>query len=432
MSYGLTDACETASDNITSTDGEYHQYLSHYNTPVLLHDIRSLHTQREGGGERVRTSCRTVNTASRFHPQSSPYSNGHHPSSILNGHNRLDDTEEQLQLQQQQIDSDYGELAPDRPELLMWGLTKSGKTSIIKLIFDKMTAGETLQLPETKMILRHELSCGIHVKFKICDVPGPKTASLLDFDTYSAECTTIVFVLDATEDCSDSINLLVSSVQQLYSQGRNIRFEVLIHKIDGVHEPDRLERYSSIQQKVTVMLHECSIEEPLINFYLTSIYDHSIHEAFSKIVQNQMRQLRALENMLDLVTASTQLDKIFVCDISNKIFLASDTKPVESQISELCCDVVDVYKDISSIYGQNSSSVLDSMSNCTIELSIGLVLYLKDINSTTALICILKRESRINEALMEVNLNVLKQNIQELFLANSNYSPRQQIYRSME
>ncbi len=84
-----------------------------------------------------------------------------------------------------------------------------------------------------------------------------------------------------------------------------------------------------------------------------------------------MRQLRALENMLDLVTAviknccfiffigfdrfyfeqSTQLDKIFVCDIYNKIILASDTKPVETQLSELCCDVVDVYTDISSIYG---------------------------------------------------------------------------------
>ena len=121
MSYGLTGACETASDNITSTDGEYHQYLSHYNTPVLLHDVRNLHTQREGDGERVRTSCRNTNTASRFHQQSSPYCNGHHSSLILNGHNRLDDTEEQLQ---QQIDSDYGELAPDRPELLMWGLTK--------------------------------------------------------------------------------------------------------------------------------------------------------------------------------------------------------------------------------------------------------------------------------------------------------------------
>ncbi|CAF1288500.1 unnamed protein product [Adineta steineri] len=398
MSYGLGGACETASNISTCTDGEYHQYLSHYNTP------------------------------SRSHQQSRPYSNGFQNPIMLNGHNRLDDTEEH----QQQIDGDYEEIAPDRPRLLMWGLTKSGKTSIIKLIFEKMTAGETLQLPETKIIQIHELTCGIHVRFQIRDVPGPKTASLLDYDTYSSECTTIVFILDATDDCSDSINLLVSSVQWMHSKGLDVRFEVLIHKIDGVHEQDRLDRYSHIQQQVTVMLHECSIEAPLINFYLTSIYDHSIFEAFSKIVQNQMRQLRVLENMLDLVTATTQLDKIFVCDIYNKIFLASDTKPVESQISELCCDVVDVYTDISSIYGKSNSPVLDPSSYCTIELSIGLVLYLKDINETTALICILKKESNINGALMEVNLNILKQNIQELFVANSNYSPRQQLNTSTE
>ena len=101
----------------------------------------------------------------------------------------------------------------------MWGLTKSGKTSIIKLIFEKMTAGETLQLPETKTIQKHgspkinyqninyflvffllllELACGVHVRFQIRDVPGPNTLSLLDFDTYSSECTTVIFVLDAT------------------------------------------------------------------------------------------------------------------------------------------------------------------------------------------------------------------------------------------
>jgi hypothetical protein len=44
--------------------------------------------------------------------------------------------------------------------------------------------------------------------------------------------------------------------------------------------------------------------------------------------------------------------------------------------------------------------VLDSMSFCTIELSIGIVLYLKDINPTTALICILKKESKINEGMI--------------------------------
>ena len=89
------------------------------------------------------------------------------------------------------------------------------------------------------------------------------------------------------------------------------------------------------------------------------------------------------------------------------------------------------------------------MSNCTIELSTGRILYLKDINPTTALICILKKESKINEgnenennlfnlkisylflALMENNLNILKKTIQELFLTNSNNSSRQQLSTSI-
>ncbi|UJR09516.1 hypothetical protein I4U23_013754 [Adineta vaga] len=361
-----------------------------------------------------------------YQPSTKTYSNGSYDSLKINNYNRFDDQEDepqqeqqQQQQQQQQIENDYNINDPNRPKLLMWGLTKSGKTSVLKLIFEKMAAGETLQLPETKMVQIHELTCGVHIRFQIRDVPGPKTASASDFENYALESTTIVFILDVTEDYTEAINLLISSVQWMYKNGHNVRFEVLIHKVDGVQEQDRLERYSSIQQQVNVMLKECSIREPVINFYLTSIYDHSIHEAFSKIVQNQMRQLRDLENMLDLVTASTQLDKIFVCDIYNKIFLASDTRPVETQLSELCCDVVDVYTDISSIYGTNSSPVLDSMSFCTIELSIGLVLYLKDINPTTALICILKKESKINEALMEVNLNILKKEIQDLFLNNS-------------
>ncbi|CAF3446515.1 unnamed protein product [Rotaria socialis] len=401
MNYGVSGVFDTATNNSLNTVGDYpHTFQSHY------------------------------------HPHSRPYSNGFHNSLRFNSQNRLDDNDDNQQQSQQQqyqqrIDGDYETDDINKSKLLMWGLTKSGKTSIIKLIFEKMSAGETLKLPETKMVQIHELTCGIYVKFQIRDVPGPKMSSLNDFEAFASNSTTIVFVLDITEDYSDAINLLVSSVQWMHQHGHNVRFEVLIHKIDGVHEPDRLERYSTIQKQVSVMLHECSIEKPMINFYLTSIYDHSIHEAFSKIVQNQMKQLRALENMLNLVTESTQLDKIFVCDIYNKIFLASDTKPVDTQLSELCCDVVDVYTGISSIYGTSNNSLLDSMSFCTIELSIGLILYLKDIDPTTALICILKKESKINEALMEVNLNILKKNIQELFLMFAKNSTRQQLNTSI-
>jgi len=92
MSYGLGGACETASNNSTSTDGEYHQYISHYNS------------------------------STRSHQQSQPYSNGFHDPLVLNGHKRLNTIEDEHQ--QQQIHDNYEEMAPDRPKLLMWGLTK--------------------------------------------------------------------------------------------------------------------------------------------------------------------------------------------------------------------------------------------------------------------------------------------------------------------
>jgi hypothetical protein len=103
MSYGLGGACETASNNSTSKDGDYHQYLSHYNS------------------------------STRSHQQSRLYSNGCHDSLPLNGHNRLDHIENEQQ--QPQIDDGYGEMAPDRPKLLMWGLTKYVKRKIFLIFF---------------------------------------------------------------------------------------------------------------------------------------------------------------------------------------------------------------------------------------------------------------------------------------------------------
>lgn len=38
------------------------------------------------------------------------------------------------------------------------------------------------------------------------------------------------------------------------------------------------------------------------SFYLTSIYDHSIFEAFSKVVQKLLLELPALEQLLDIFT----------------------------------------------------------------------------------------------------------------------------------
>ena len=51
-----------------------------------------------------------------------------------------------------------------------------------------------------------------------------------------------------------------------------------------------------------------------ISFQQTSIYDHSVFEAFSTVVQQLIPQLSTLENLLDLLAASSHIEKVrFAC-----------------------------------------------------------------------------------------------------------------------
>lgn len=48
-------------------------------------------------------------------------------------------------------------------------------------------------------------------------------------------------------------------------------------------------------------LADAQMEHIHLTYYLTSIYDHSIYEAFSKIIQKLIRELPTLENLLNVL-----------------------------------------------------------------------------------------------------------------------------------
>merc|ERR1712213_113708 len=99
-------------------------------------------------------------------------------------------------------------------------------------------------------------------------------------------------------------------------------------------------------------LTESGLEQQVhLSFYLTSIYDHSIFEAFSKVVQKLIPQLPVLENLLDIVISNSKIEKAFLFDIVSKIYIATDSTPVDMQSYELCCDMIDLIIDVSCIYG---------------------------------------------------------------------------------
>ncbi len=97
------------------------------------------------------------------------------------------------------------------------------------------------------------------------------------------------------------------TVTRAYKVNPNIRFEVFIHKVDGLSDDHKIEAQRDIHQRANDELMEEGFDSVNLSFYLTSIYDHSIFEAFSKVVQKLIPQLPTLENLLNIFVSVTMI-----------------------------------------------------------------------------------------------------------------------------
>lgn len=65
----------------------------------------------------------------------------------------------------------------------------------------------------------------------------------------------------------------------------------------------------------------------------------------------QTSHARAWRLCMCVSSQSCRLEKAFLIDIVSKLYIASDSSPVDMQNYELCADMIDVVVDISCIYG---------------------------------------------------------------------------------
>lgn len=59
-----------------------------------------------------------------------------------------------------------------KPRILLMGLRRSGKSSIQKVVFHKMSPNETLFLESTNKIVKDDINNSSFVQFTIWDFPG--------------------------------------------------------------------------------------------------------------------------------------------------------------------------------------------------------------------------------------------------------------------
>ncbi|KAG1452395.1 hypothetical protein G6F46_004771 [Rhizopus delemar] len=328
----------------------------------------------------------------------------------------------------------------------------SGKSSIQRVVFGKMPPNDTLYLESTTKIQKEDIARSF-IDFQIWDFPGQ--IDFFDEMAYDPQdifgtVGALIFVIDAQDDYSEALHRLFSTVTSAYRVNPNITFEVLIHKVDGLSDDYKIDTQRDVQQRMSDALADAQLEYIHLTYYLTSIYDNSIYEAFSKIIQKLIRELPALENLLNVLCSNSGIDKAYLFDTLTKIYIATDSSPVDMQSYELCSDMIDVCIDVECIYGvqggspmnlslmdsserQDSVNGLDSESiieqqqqqqstkqheteaSSLIKLDNGDVLYMREVNRLLVLICLLRQDNFEKHGLIDYNFQCFKEAVTEVF-----------------
>jgi Ras-related GTP-binding protein C/D len=241
-------------------------------------------------------------------------------------------------------------------------------------------------------------------------------------------CGSLVFVIDAQDDYMEALIKLRKTIEKAHAVNPNIRFEVFIHKVDGLSEEAKMDVQSTIVAAADEVLAEANLSEVHLEYHLTSIYDHSIFEEFSKVVQRLIPQLPHLENLLQLICHNSGMEKAFLFDIASKIYIATDPSPVDPRSYELCSEMIDIVIDVSCIYGnegrgvegdappENAREVTSPQSSsASIRLSNGTVLVMREVNQFLALLCIIKDQKYERAGLLNYNFEVVKAAINDVF-----------------
>lgn len=130
--------------------------------------------------------------------------------------------------------------------------------------------------------------------------------------------------------------------------------EVFIHKTDGLSEEYKYDTFREVRQRVQDELSDYGYGHRSISYYQTSIFDHSILEAMSKVIQKLLPQLPAMETLLTKLCATCRIQKAYLFDTISRIYIATDVSPTFLKDYVACFDYVDAIVDIKQLYGWHS------------------------------------------------------------------------------
>jgi Ras-related GTP-binding protein C/D len=307
------------------------------------------------------------------------------------------------------------------------GSSKSGKTSIKKVIFEKKYPYETVYNESTDKPENLQVDSLGYFYLNLTEFPSSfSSKDANEYEKYLTRAQTFIFVIDTQTPLNPQYDYLKNVIPELFKYKSSISLCIFLHKIDNANscQTDYYKQRDEISSTVEQICKEANLNDLKVSYFATSIYNSSLFEAFSKIFQN-IPQNRNLSALIDHLANTCGFERAFLFDVFNKIYLASDSSPNGAQSYEICSDFIDLVLDVNGIYCDQkemgeSDSCFDDNSICSIKINSEInndsknILFLKFIHKNLALIAIVNEENYERNNLLEHNINLFKQAVKNI------------------
>lgn len=303
-------------------------------------------------------------------------------------------------------------------------------------MFHKLPPSETLFLESTARIQKDSMAS--FMDFQVWDFPGQIDVfdnPNFDIEAVFGEIGALIWVIDAQDDYLEAVARLNNTILNLQRTYPNINIEVFIHKVDGLSDDYKLDIQRDITIRIQDELSDEGFENAPVTFHLTSIYNHSIFEAFSKVIQKLIPRLGQLEAMLTSLCRTCRFEKAYLFDVLSKIYIATDSAPADMASYEICSDYIDVIIDVTEVYGSWNRSKgyreqlegppwnqkLEDQVACNWAESAVVVaegsrpIMLREVDKYLALVAIMKEGSGDKMPLVNMNVDVVVKGLTEFF-----------------
>lgn len=223
----------------------------------------------------------------------------------------------------------------------------------------------------------------------------------------------LVYVIDAQEEFRKStINELKATYDKAKSLNENVIFEVFLHKVDGDNFSSE-EVCVELQQDLQNLISE-EINKENFSIQLTSVYNPSVLEAWSLVLQKILPPHLALVELLNSLVEGCRMEKAFLFDAHTRVYLATDHNPVDHQTLTLCAESIDLAIGFESAYGCVDSFDNSCATLVKVQLSNEMSLVCRQVGRWLALVCVFRKENWSDQPMIERNIKLFHEALDEI------------------